>query len=77
MIYRVSGIPGDLSLYVFPPVMGTNPVIPSSGNAEITAEDGSTVNMTVSSGGNVKLEVDTDADGTIDSTILSTFDELY
>lgn len=77
MIYRVSTIPGYLSLYLFPPIIGTNPIQPSSGNAEIIAEDDSTVTMTISAGGNVKLEVDTDADGTIDSTILTTYDELY
>ena len=77
VIYRVSGIPGNLSLYVFPPITGTDPVSPSSGNAEITAEDDSNVKMTISTGGNVKLKVDTDADGTIDSTILTTFDDLF
>ncbi len=77
VIYRVSGIPGNLSLYVSPPITGIDPISPSSGNAEIMAEDDSTVTMTVSTGGNVKLDVDTDADGTIDSTILTTFDELY
>jgi hypothetical protein len=77
VIYQVSGISGNLSLYVFPPIMGTDPIRPSTGNAEITAEDNSTVKMTVSTGGNVKLEVDTDADGTIDSTILTSFDDLF
>ena len=77
VIYRVSSIPGNLSLSVFPPIMGTDPIKPSTGNAEITAEDDSKVKMTVSTGGNVKLEVDTDADGTIDSTILTTFDDLF
>ncbi len=77
MIYRVSGIPGNLSLSVLPPILGTDPIRPSTGNAEITAEDDSKVKMTVSTGGNVKLEVDTDANGTIDSTILTTFDDLF
>lgn len=77
MIYRVSGIPGDLSLTVSLPIIGTDPMRPGSGGAEISAEDDSIVTMTVSSGGNVKLEVDTDADGTTDSTVLTTFDDLY
>jgi hypothetical protein len=77
VIYRVSTIPGNLSLNVFPPITGTDPIRPNTGNAEIMAEDDSNVKMTISTGGNVKLEVDTDADGIIDSTILTTFDDLY
>jgi hypothetical protein len=77
MICQVTGVSGSLSLVVAPAIAGTDPMSPGSGGAELPAQDGSKVNMAVSTGGNGSLEVDTDADGTIDSTIPTTFDDLY
>jgi hypothetical protein len=77
MLFQISGTSGNLSFTIGSPVLGTNPISPNDGNAVITADDDSTAKMTVSTGGNVKLEVDTDADGTIDSTILTDFDKLF
>jgi hypothetical protein len=49
---------------------------PSSGKFVVKATDNSSVMITISTGGVVKLEVDTNADGTTDGIISTTFDEL-
>lgn len=77
MLYQVSGITGNFSFSLWPPIAGTDPMSPGSGNAEITAQDDSKVDVAITSCGSVKLEVDTDADGTTDSIINTTFDNLY
>lgn len=43
----------------------------------VTADDDTTVTMTVSSGGAVGLAIDTDADGTTDSTLYTVFEEMF
>ena len=49
--------------------------VPSSGAGKVTGANGSSVTITVVSGG-VKLDVDTDGNGTIDATINRTWNEL-
>ena len=49
---------------------------PNSGSFQITAQDNSSLTGTVTSGG-VTLAIDTNADGTVDGTIATTWDFLY
>jgi hypothetical protein len=76
MVFQVTGTTGNLELYV-PSIIGTNPMAPSSGDAEIMAEDDSTVKIHITSGGNVKLDVDTDGDGTTDNTSSIEYEDLF
>ena len=78
MQFELAGILGTMVLSVIDPLVGSvsDSVHPQSGKFLIKAFDNSTVTITISTGGAVKLEVDTNADGTIDGTISTTFDDL-
>jgi hypothetical protein len=79
MQFELAGIPGTLALSVVDPIVGnvSDSVHPQSGKVVIKAADNSTVTLNVSTGGVVKLDIDTNADGTVDGSITTTFDELY
>ena len=68
---------GALTVTVLQPVQATGlGVAPSSGSFQITAQDNSSLTGTVTSGG-VTLAIDTNADGTVDGTVATTWEFLY
>jgi hypothetical protein len=69
------GISGVVSVTVLQPVSGIQGAAPSSGGIRITAQDNSRMTATVTSTG-VTLAIDTNADGTDDGTISTTWDIL-
>lgn len=71
----VSNLSGALTLTVLQPVQGTDLSAPVSGKLRIAALDGSTLTATVVSG-NVTLELDSNGDGTVDDTLMTTWADL-
>jgi len=55
---------------------GTGNSEPSSGTMEITGADGSAITLTALNTTDVRLEIDTDGNGTIDTTITTNWDAL-
>ena len=78
MKFELAGIPGTMILSVINPIAGniSDSIHPSSGKDLIKAADNSFVRINISTGGAVQLEVDTNADGTIDGSITTSYDEL-
>jgi hypothetical protein len=71
----VSNLSGALTLTVLQPVQGTDLSAPVSGKLRIAALDGSTLTATVVNG-NVTLELDSNGDGTVDDTLMTTWADL-
>jgi hypothetical protein len=70
-----SDVAGALTVTVVQAVQGTDPAAPASGVIRIGAADGSTLTLTVNAGA-VRLEVDTNGDGTPDDTLTTTWADL-
>ena len=69
-------ISGVLTVTVLQPISGSQGSAPTSGSLRITAEDNSRITAVITSTG-ITLAIDTDADGTDDGTISTTWDFLY
>ncbi len=67
---------GAFSIVTSTEFSGVEPNEPNTGVARVTANDGSSLTMTVLDATSISLEVDTDGDGTTDSTVNTTWAEL-
>jgi len=56
---------------------GTSTIGPHSGELRVTADDGSTLTIVALDTENVRLDVDYDGDGSLDTSITTTWAELY
>ena len=70
-----SGI-GAVTLTVLQPISGNQGSAPASGSFRMTASDSSQLTATITNGV-AALAIDTNADGTVDGTISTTWDFLY
>jgi len=66
---------GALTVELLQPISGTQLDSPTQGKLLVTAQDGSNLTVTVSNG-DVSIDVDTNNDGTVDGTIITTWDEM-
>jgi hypothetical protein len=65
-----------LNMTVTSPISGTDLDTPNSGILTVTAEDNSTIILNVSDGGNVRIDLDTNGDGTIDTGLTTSWSAL-
>jgi len=73
-----SGVVGPLSIDVTAGTRLEGPSLdlPAQGTIEVEAADGSTLRITILPSGVARLDVDTDADGTIDGSLSTDWDDL-
>lgn len=67
---------GQVTVTTLAPFTGTGTGYPVSGSVRMTGAAGSSVTLTATGGGNVRLDVDSNGDGITDSTINTTWPAL-
>lgn len=71
-----TSIGGQVTISTLTPFAGTAPGYPVSGSLRVTGAGGSSVTITAIGGGNVRLDVDSNGDGVVDSSSTMTWAAL-